>query len=231
MQALTNFFVNEWYFAAPMTLMSLAAFALVSWRFLLNMSAKSNLDELMPDIQENLKRKGVKAAVALCREEKGLIPSVLFVAGLEAAEQGVAAMRRSMASAMELEIVPRLNFLLAPILAIAKISTMVGLLGTVISMINTFNAMSAQSNNPKGMAGYAGSIGLALFATAMGLMTAIPLVFFHVLFKDWIHRFELKMKASAQKLIVLVQNTKSQSEAAGRVAPPVAPPIARVERN
>ncbi len=214
MNALKSFFLNEWYFSIPMTLMALVAFALVAWRLLLNISAKSNLDILMPDLQEALKKKGSKAALEVCREEKGLIASVLFVSGLEAADQGVAAMRRSMASTIELEIVPRLNFLLAPILAIAKIATMVGLLGTVISMINTFNAISADSGNPKGVTSQAGAIGLALFATAMGLLTAIPLVFFHVLFKDWISRFELKMKAASQKLIVLVQNAKQGKPAA-----------------
>ncbi len=209
MNALKTFFVDEWYFAAPMTLMALVAFALVAWRFLLNLSAKTDLDGLMPDLQDTLKHKGVRGAIALCREEKGLIPQLLFVAGLEAAEQGAAAMRRSMASAIELEILPRLNFLLAPILAIAKIATMVGLLGTVISMINTFNAISeAKGGDPRGVTSQAGAIGLALFATAMGLMTAIPLVFFHVMFKDWIVRFETRMKAAAQKLITLVQNTR-----------------------
>jgi biopolymer transport protein ExbB len=213
MNALKNFYLNEWYFAVPMTLMALTAFALVAWRFLLNLYAKTDLDELMPDLQDTLKHKGVRGAIALCREEKGLIPSVLYVAGLEAAEQGAAAMRRSMASAIELEILPRLNFLLAPILAIAKIATMVGLLGTVISMINTFNAISeAKGGDPRGVTTQAGAIGLALFATAMGLMTAIPLVFFHVLFKDWIVRFETKMKAAAQKLIALVQNTKPTAQ-------------------
>jgi biopolymer transport protein ExbB len=209
MNAIKTFFVDDWYFAIPMTLMALAAFALVAWRFLLNQYAKTDLDGLMPDLQDTLKHKGVRGAIALCREEKGLIPQVLFVAGLEAAEQGAAAMRRSMASAIELEILPRLNFLLAPILAIAKIATMVGLLGTVISMINTFNAISeAKGGDPRGVTSQAGAIGLALFATAMGLMTAIPLVFFHVLFKDWIVRFETRMKAAAQKLITLVQNTR-----------------------
>jgi biopolymer transport protein ExbB len=209
MNALKNFFVNEWYFAGPMTLMSLAAFALVAWRFLLNQSAKTNVDHLMPDLQEALKTKGVKTALAVCREEKGVVSQILFVAGLEAADQGAAAMRRSMASAIELDILPRLNFLLAPILAIAKIATMVGLLGTVISMINTFNAIGeAKAGDPRGVAAQAGAIGLALFATAMGLMTAIPLVFTHVLFKDWIHRYETRMKGYAQKLITLVQNTR-----------------------
>jgi len=215
MQALTNFYTKEWYFAIPMTIMTFIAFALVIWRWLLNTGANTNLDAILPDLQENLKKKGTKAALAFCKEEKGVIPSILFVAGLEAAEQGVAAMRRSMASAVEFEIYPRLNFLLPMILAIAKISTMVGLLGTVISMINTFNAIGANAANPQSMVSQTQAIGLALFATALGLLTAIPLVFFHVLFKAWIANFELKMKSSGQKLITLVQNIrKERAEAA-----------------
>jgi biopolymer transport protein ExbB len=213
MKALQNFYENEWYFAAPMTAMTLIAFLLVAWRWLLNQSAKTRMDRFLPELQSILKRKGTKTAAQLCRNEKGLIPNVLYVAGLEASEQGVAAMRRSMASAVELEILPRLNFLLAPILAIAKISTMVGLLGTVISMIGTFSKISEATAKGPGGGGNVGaqaeSIGLALFATALGLLTAIPLVFMHVLFKDWIARFETKMKGAAQKLIVLVQNAKA----------------------
>jgi len=229
MKALVNFFTDDWFFAVPMTVMSLVAFALVAWRYMLNLNAKTRMDEFIPDLQEALRRKGVRGAVALCKEEKGLIPQVLYVAGLEAADQGVAAMRRSMASAVELEILPRLNFLLAPILAIAKIATMVGLLGTVISMIDTFSKIGeagAKGGSPQGVTAQAGAIGLALFATAMGLMTAIPLVFMHVMFKDWIARFETKMKGAAQKLIVLVQNVKhnpsgEEPEPAPRQARPI----------
>jgi biopolymer transport protein ExbB len=228
MNAMKAFFVDDWYFAIPMTLMSLVGLGLVFWRILLNQSAKTDMEGFMPDLQETLKRKGLKGAIALCREEKGVIPQLLYVAGLEAAEQGAAAMRRSMASAIELEILPRLNFLLAMILAIAKIATMVGLLGTVISMINTFSAISAQSGNPQNVTSQAGAIGLALFATAMGLMTAIPLVFSHVLFKDWIARYELKMKGAAQKLIVLVQNIKpTATGSAAATAAPVTTPVAQ----
>ncbi len=232
MKALTHFFLNEWYFAFPMAAMTLTAFLLVAWRMLLNQSAKTRMDRFLPELQSTLKRKGTKAAVALCRNEKGLIPNVLYVAGLEASEQGVAAMRRSMASAVELEIHPRLNFLLAPILAIAKISTMVGLLGTVVSMIGTFSKIGeATAKGPGGgnVGAQAESIGLALFATALGLLTAIPLVFTHVLFKDGIARFETKMKGAAQKLIVLVQNAK-----AGTLTDPLeaaAEPPARPRRD
>ena len=110
-----------------------------------------------------------------------------------------------MANAIELEISPDLNFLLPPILAIAKIATMVGLLGTVISMINTFIEIQ---NAKGGVADQAGAIGLALFATALGLITAIPLVFAHVLFRSWVGRFELRMKSAAHRLLFLLQNVK-----------------------
>jgi biopolymer transport protein ExbB len=113
-------------------------------------------------------------------------------------------MRRAMASAIELEILPDLNFLLAPILAIAKIATMVGLLGTVISMIGTFQKIQ-ESKDPQA---HSQAIGLALFATALGLVTAIPLVFAHVMFKAWVAKFEVKMKSAASKLLILVQSAK-----------------------
>ena len=51
MNALQSFFVNEWYFAAPMTLMAFVAFALVAWRVLLNFSSKTSLDDLWPDLK------------------------------------------------------------------------------------------------------------------------------------------------------------------------------------
>ena len=61
----------------------------------------------------------------------------------------------------------------------------------------------------------AGAIGLALFGTAMGLICAIPLVFTHVLFKAWVAQFEVKMKSSAQKLILLLQAYKDKGEKSG----------------
>jgi biopolymer transport protein ExbB len=210
MNAVYDFFIKEWYFSIPLVFMSLFGAALVLWRLLLNHSANTDLDDFLPVFQLALRKGGIKAAVNLCKDEKGLIPNRLFVAGLEAADQGAAAMRRSMANENELEVLPRLHFLLAWILAVAKIATMVGLFFTVISMINTFNAIGEQaaSGKAKEIGGHASKIGLALFATALGLFTAIPLVFFHVLFKDWIAKFEVKVKSASQKLITLVTNYK-----------------------
>ena len=215
MSAFLKFVTSEWYFAVPLFLMSLVAVTLVIWRILLNLDAKTSLNEFLPKFQQKLDADGPEAALAWCRTQKGVIARKLFPAALETRAQGLTAMRRAMANVIELEIVPDLNFLMAPILAIAKTATMVGLLGTVISMINTFSAIE-QETTAGGVTQHSGAIGLALFATAIGLVTAIPLAFSHVLFKDWIARQELKMKSAGQKLLVLVQEKGQGGQSAAR---------------
>ena len=214
MKAFLNFIIHDWFFAVPMFLMSLTGLTLVVWRLLLNYNAGVSMSAFLPVFQQKLEKEGVEGALRYCKSRTEVIPRRLYVAGLEAHKQGLAAVRRAMANAIELEITPDLNFLLPPILAIAKIATMVGLLGTVISMINTFIEIQ---NAKGGVADQAGAIGLALFATALGLVTAIPLVFAHVLFRSWVGRFELRMKSAAHRLLFLLQNVK-QPAAKGAAA-------------
>lgn len=218
MSAFLKFVTHDWYFFWPMFFMSVAGVALVIWRLLLNINAKTNLNEFLPAFQSKLEKEGVEGALRFCRSRTDIIPRRLFVAGLEVSKQGLAASRRAMANAIELEILPDLNFLLPSILAIAKIATMVGLLGTVISMIGTFSAIEKAAGSG-GVAGQAGAIGLALFATALGLITAIPLVYAHVLFKAWVAHYETKMKSSAQKLILLLQSAKTTGKSAPASTP------------
>jgi biopolymer transport protein ExbB len=210
MSAFTNFITNDWYFAIPLFLMSFVAITLVVWRILLNKDAKTDLNAFLPKFQQVLDADGPDAALAFAKKQQGVIARQLYPAALETRQQGTSAMRRAMANVIELDILPDLNFLLAPILAIGKVATMFGLLGTVISMINTFNEIST-ATSAGGVTKQAGAIGLALFATALGLVTAIPLVFSHVLFKDWIARYELKMQSAAQKLLVMLQNQRKTS--------------------
>jgi len=213
MTAFWKFVTEEWYFAVPMLCLSFVAFTLVFWRLLLNLDSRTRLSVFLPDLQVRLSKEGVAGALRFCRARPDVIPRRLFVAGLSVAEQGPAAMRRAMADAIERDILPELRYLLPSILAIGKIATMVGLLGTVISMVQTFTAISSSDAGP-GMASQAGAIGLALFATALGLVIAIPLVFTHVLLRDWVHRFERKLKYAAEKLLDMM-------EARGERQPPL----------
>jgi biopolymer transport protein ExbB len=213
MHAFFTFLTDDWWIALPMFLMSFTGLFLVIWRILLNKNANTQLNVFLPEFQERLDKEGVEGVSKFCRSRTDIIPSRLFTAGLDVAKQGMAAMRRSMANVVELEITPDLNYLLPPILGIAKIATMVGLFGTVISMIGTFEAIGeAVKKGTGGAADQSGKIGLALFATAVGLITAIPLVFCHVMFKAWIAQFEVSMKSAAQKLMVMIQSHKPPPE-------------------
>jgi biopolymer transport protein ExbB len=217
MKALIKFITEEWYFFLPMLLMSLLAAALVVWRWLLNVNARTKLESFLPVFQEKLQKEGVESALKYCRSQPGMIPRKLYAAGLENSRLGLSAMKRAMANVVELEILPDLNFLLAPILAIAKVATMVGLFLTVVSMINTFTALSDEGKTAAtGVQNHSAAIGLALFGTAGGLMIAIPLVFTHVLFKARVTKFEVEMKAAAHRLLLLFQTLKpKQGDAKG----------------
>ena len=83
MRALIKFITEEWYFFLPMLVLSLVAAALVVWRLLLNMNARTNLDDFLPDFQDKLQQEGVEGALKYCRAENGLIPRKLYAAGLE----------------------------------------------------------------------------------------------------------------------------------------------------
>src|SRR5262245_6786883 len=214
MQAFFTFVSEHKVFAVLMFSMSLTAATLVIWRLLLNFNARTNTNQFLPELQSALQQQGVDGALELCRFETGVIPRRVLAVGLENSGQGIAAMKRAMAHTIEFEVLPDLNYLLPSILAIAKTATMVGLLGTVLSMIGTFQALGDANKNIAegghgGQAQASKEIGLALFATALGLMTAIPLVFAHVLFKAWVHRFEIDMKNAATKLVVVMQAMKS----------------------
>jgi biopolymer transport protein ExbB len=101
---------------------------------------------------------------------------------------------------------------------------MVGLFGTVLSMIGVFDSISHGGNKSIGP-DQVKDIGLALFATALGLITAIPLVFSHVLFKAWVARFELRLKSAAQRLLLLLQNVKSDGKGGAAQAQALTAPI------
>jgi biopolymer transport protein ExbB len=216
--AFMHFVKHDTFYAVVLFTMTLSAGVLVSWRLWLNYNARTDMNIFLPRFQEVLAREGVEGALRFCKSAppSEVIPRKLYVAGLENAKAGITAMKRAMAHTVDLEILPDLNFLLAPILAIAKIATMVGLLFTIISMIGTFSELGRQGQG--GQAQASAQIGLALFATMLGLTTAIPLVFFYTMDKAWIHKFEVKMKNATQKLILLVQAAKAGTLTVGPAA-------------
>ena len=76
----------------------------------------------------------------------------------------------------------------------------VGLLGTTMGIVTAFNAMSAGGASG-GLAGIAGGISEALITTALGLLVAIPAVWFYNYFTTKIENLTVEMTYSSKELI------------------------------
>jgi len=200
------FVINDWIFAIPMICLSIGGIALITWRVLLNKGLLYETDQLLEKLKIILIRDGAKAAIDSTNDQKDWLTNLLFSSGIKGLTKGLPASRKELNNSVEFEIIPRLNYLLPTMLAIAKIATMVGLLGTVVSMIGTFNKIQEAQG---GVSEQAGSIGLALYATALGLVTAIPLVFAHVLFKAQISDYEIRIKRACQNFLEMASALKT----------------------
>ena len=92
------------------------------------------------------------------------------------------------------EIRPRLEGRLATAATLATLLPMMGLLGTVTGMIEVFQVIALKgSGNPNEMAG---GISQALFTTAAGLITAIPVIFVHHLLEQRLNHLMATLEQS-----------------------------------
>ena len=199
------FSANGVLFSIVFLSMSFAGVGLIVWRLIANISAKTNVDKYVEQIEAQLASGGGQSVVDLCErqaiETKQVIPKLFHAAFSEGARGKVAA-RDAMADCIETEIMPSLHGLLPYMLLLAKISPMVGLLGTVSGMINAFDTIASATKVDPGE--LASDIGMALFTTAEGLIIAIPLIFAYTLFKERVHRFELDLARGSQAAMKIV---------------------------
>lgn len=235
--AFIEFVTKDPLFAVVLFAMTSIGATLVVWRLWLNHNSKTDMNLFLPKFQEVMNKEGIDGALKFCKAQPKSEPiPFMYVSALEKHREGLAAMRKAMANSVELEILPSLNFLLPTILAFAKVATMVGLLFTIISMIGTFSALGkASKEGGGGQASASAEIGLALFATMLGLLTAIPLVFTHTLCKAWVHKYEIKLKNAGTKLLLLTQAAKTTppmqgANVAAQVVPAGRPVAAQVVR-
>ena len=149
---------NGWFFLTIFIFLSLSGVSLVVWRFLLNMFAKSDLEQMLQQVEAKLESGGAQSAYEYCNSEDTMVAK-LFTTMLDAGKQGRVAARNAIEKKIELEFLPALNFLLPYILLLAKIAPMVGLLGTVVGMIGAFDQLASGENSADKVGG---EIGMAL---------------------------------------------------------------------
>lgn len=85
---------------------------------------------------------------------------------------------------------------------IASASVFIGLFGTVWGIMNAFRAIAASQNT--NLAVVAPGIAEALFATALGLVAAIPALIFYNMFSSEIDRYAARLEGYADELSAIL---------------------------
>jgi biopolymer transport protein ExbB len=140
----------------------------------------------------------IKEAMEMAGEKPSFLSNILS-AGLSEINQGYQAMIKAMedsAEAMSSGLARKIEHLNV----IGNISPMMGLLGTVIGMLRCFNEISQVTGaiDPKQLAG---GIFEALITTCLGLIVAIPTIYFYAIFRNRIDEFTGEASIAAEEII------------------------------
>lgn len=141
-------------------------------------------------------------------QERSSFLSQLVIAGLNEAELGYHTMIKAMEDASE-ALSSRIARKIEHLNVIGNISPMMGLLGTVIGMLRCFNEISQVTGaiEPKQLAG---GIFEALVTTCMGLIVAIPALYFFAIFKNRLDEFTGEASLIAEGLLTSFKPVKQR---------------------
>jgi biopolymer transport protein ExbB len=161
---------------------------------------KSKLAPLK-DIEElkNLIRNKKFTEIKKLDQEKTSFLAHVVIAGLKEANLGYQTMIKAMEDASE-ALSAGIARKIEHLNVIGNISPMMGLLGTVIGMLRCFNEISQATGaiEPKQLAG---GIFEALITTCMGLVVAIPSLYFYALFKNRVDEITGEASLAAEELV------------------------------
>ena len=182
-------------------LLALAGVALIIERFIAYHRESTHMESFIPAFEEYVRSGQTDQALELCRSETGHIPEV-FAYAVEHRDEGMLAVRKSLAARIELQILPRLRRRMAALAVIAKTEPMLGLFGTVAGMIGAFIQIAQPGGKDPAL--LAENIGLALVTTYIGLVVAIPVIYFLTYFRSRVQQFELDLELYVQRCLELL---------------------------
>jgi biopolymer transport protein ExbB/TolQ len=129
--------------------------------------------EFLGELERNLNSGRVENAVELCDGDPRAIPQLALFA-LTNRNLGLNTLKRRVAERFQRDVIADLEYRVSWVNTVIKSAPMLGLFGTVIGMMGAFgNLGSGETVDPNRLAR---DIHFALYTTAYGLATAIPLV-------------------------------------------------------
>lgn len=181
-------------------LMSLVVLALVVENFMTVNQSRLMPEGLEESLQGYIQAGQYDKAKELCAEDGSFLANVIG-AGLRqvGAMFGFFDMQNSMQEASERHV-SKLYRKIDYLSFIAAITPMMGLLGTVTGMIKSFNQIALTEGAAK-PSQLAGGISEALVTTCLGLVVAIPAMFFVTFFRNRIDSYVAETETVVDKLM------------------------------
>ncbi len=190
-------------------LLSMAGVALVVDGFLRLRRERLVPPELVKQVQELAAGRRFEQLLGMCRGHDSLLARVV-AAGLNDGTLGLDAVREGMQQ-QGVKEVTRLRQRIGYIGLISGVAPMLGLLGTVVGMIVSFRLLG-ESQGVARPDELALGISQALVTTCMGLIVAVPLMFFHALLRDRITSISQEVAAVGDRMLRISATAIAQQQ-------------------
>lgn len=207
-------------------LLSLCGLALVADSFLRLKDQKLVPQNLAEQVHDLTTKGRFEEVLSLCKTHDSMLARVI-VGGLSDGRLGLDAVREGLEQQGVMEVTS-LRERIGYIGLIASVAPMLGLLGTVTGMIASFRLLG-EAQGAARPDELALGISQALVTTCMGLVVAVPLMFFYAFFRNRITRIGNEAAAVGEKMlrimnVVLETRRQGVQQGAAQAANPAAAP-------
>lgn len=189
-------------------IVSLVAAALIIENFISIRRDKLVPEELVTELAGHMDAEDYEQAVQVSDDDESFLGAVI-AAGLRHRDSafGFFEMQNAMQEVSERQV-SRMYRKLEYLSFIGAVAPILGLLGTVTGMIRAFNQIALTEGMAK-PSQLAGGISEALVTTCMGLIVAIPTMFFATYFRNRIDSFIAEAETIVDKLVGKFRKTSS----------------------
>jgi biopolymer transport protein ExbB/biopolymer transport protein TolQ len=203
-------------------IMSVYSIAIMVERYLTYTAAKKQSREFAPRVAQALKNNRIEEAINISDKHRKSHLAMVVSSGLQefrahgdessdVSGDTIEASKRALQRAIAIKTA-EFKRGLSGLATIGSTAPFVGLFGTVFGIINAFRGM--KNAESAGIAAVAGGISEALFATALGLLVAVPAVWLFNYFTGKFDGFIVEMDNSASELVdYFIKNRAKQLNA------------------
>ena len=195
---------------AALIICSIISVALIVDSFVNIKDIKIMPPDLIANVRSSMEQGDLLKAIGHCDSSPGALANILK-AGFAQVEEGYEVVQDAVGVAADLEsekLLSRVTYLSV----ISNTTPMLGLIGTVQGMIMAFYTMGTMEAGAAQQSMLAVNISHGLWATAIGLGTAVPATIFFYYFKNRAMNSILRMEALTLDLIKALRNVEVVAE-------------------